>query len=117
MPISTSEVPSNRKFARQLDPNGELDYTVDWSNVLGNNTISSVTLTLSSAASTAGLEVVQSPAIDGSKTTFRLGVIASDHDNTSFDPPSGSELAFKLNMEDSAGQIWEFTFTVMVVQQ
>jgi hypothetical protein len=116
-PISVAEVPDNRKFARSLDPNGELDYTVDWSNVLGNNTIDTVSTTLSSAAQTAGLEIVTSASIDGSTTTIRLGVSNGNESNSSFDPPDGSDLAFSHTMTDSAGQVWEFTFVVNVVQQ
>jgi len=116
-PIPVAEVPANRKFARSLDPNGELDYTVDWSNVLGSNTIDTVSTTLSSAAQTAGLEVVTPASIDGGTTTIRLGVSSGNETNTSFDPPGGSDLAFSHTMTDSAGQVWEFTFVVNVVHQ
>ena len=116
MPISVSEVPSNRKFDRKLDPSGELDYTIDWSNVLDSNTIDTVSTTLSTSASTAGLEILQE-SNDDTTSTIRLGVVSGQETNSSFDPPGGSELAFKQTMTDSAGQIWEFTFTVTVVQQ
>jgi len=115
MPISTTDVPGNRVFQRKLDPHGKLDYTVDWSSILGSNEIVNVTNTLSAESQTAGL-VIEAESDEGQTTTVRLSVDPEQQDDASFAPP-GLDLAFKTNMEDTTGQIWEFSYVVTVVNQ
>lgn len=116
MPISTTDVPQSRTFQRELDPHGRLDYTIDWANILGENNIVSVTTTLSAEAITAGLEI-DAESTDGQTTTVRLSVESTQRDDEAFNAPFGIDLAFKQNLEDSTGQIWEFSYVVTVVQQ
>ena len=116
MPISTTDVPPERKFDLELDPQGRLDYTIDWSTWLGNDDIEEAVVTLSPESSTAGL-VIDSETSDAQTTTLRLSVDPANQDDATFDAPGGVELAFKYNLTDTSGQIWEFTYVVTVVQQ
>lgn len=116
MPISVNFIPSERKFQRRLDPSGKLDYTVDWSQALGDSSISDVNTVLSPDSISAGLEL-SSQAIQGSTVTVRFEIASEDQEDPSFDPPDGVELPFKQTMTDSTGQIWELSFSIPVVQQ
>jgi hypothetical protein len=115
MALDVANIPDDRRFDRILDPNGELDYTVDWSKALGDLVIQSTKTTLSSTAQAVGLEIVDEQ--NGEQTaTVRIGVVASDENATEFQHP-GTEYAFEMQMTDSDGQIWELSFAFTVSQQ
>jgi hypothetical protein len=115
MALDVSNIPDERRFDRILDPNGELDYTVDWKNALGNQIIQSVSTTLSTTAQAAGIEIIEEAHTD-TTATVRIGVVASDENATEFQHP-GTEYAFEMQMTDSDGQIWELSFAFTVSQQ
>lgn len=116
MPISPSFIPQSRKLQRKLDPHGRLDYTIDWSEILNGSAIVERDTTLSAESIAAGLQI-DAELTQGLETVVRFSIATEDQDDPAFDAPDGAELAFKQTVEDDTGQIWEFSFSIPVVQQ
>lgn len=112
MPLLPSEVPSEQTFEEKLDPNGEIDFTVDWINVLDTLTIANVTNTKSTASD---IEFV-AETNDDTTATVRIGIPDGSEGSTKFDPP-GDDQTFKQTMTDSDGQVWERTFKLTIVNR
>ena len=116
MPLTAAKVSAENAFPRQLDPNGRLDYTIDWSAVLVTNTVANIVTTLSPESIAAGL-IMDGAVTEGDVSTVRFSVAPESRDDTAWGSTNGVDLSFKQNMEDSTGQLWEFSFKITVKQQ
>ena len=107
-----------RDWEAPLDPSDLKDYIADWTELVDDqgDTISSFTATLTSEASTAGLEIDSSAIVTGNKKIrIFFKVNASNQSDVGF--TKGVRLGTVIEIVTSGSRTIEKTFRLLVQQQ
>ena len=118
MSIPLDQIDEEHRAEMILDPEGTLDFDIDWAVPLGlrtpPTTLGSVVTTLDGDTQLAGLVILQQ-ALDGSISQTRFHMPGGDHTDPMFAPPTGLWLPYREKAIFANGEEDPRSFAIKVM--